>query len=157
MSVTGLVKLDSDEQGDSEEQFNINQFVRETNDLLQSFIELMLTTNSHSMKMVNMIDDISKQMDQAFSLLKGVSGIANQTNLLALNAAIEAARAAEAGRGFAVVADEVRALSQNSNRFSDEIGAFVQKASHDISEAKVVASNMASQDMNHTISAIKPE
>jgi len=148
-------ELNEDAAGTSHEHFNMQQFVNETNVLLQQFIELMVNTSTSSMKMVHAIDDISDQMDEAFNLLKDVSGIANQTNLLALNAAIEAARAGEAGRGFAVVADEVRKLSHHSNRFSDQIGGVVQKAKADISEAKGVISSMASKDMNDTIAAKK--
>ena len=155
----GIVQaLVSNAEADSDaeranDHFNMQQFVKETNVLLQQFIELLVNTSTNSMKMVDAIDDISQQMDEAFNLLKDVSGIANQTNLLALNAAIEAARAGEAGRGFAVVADEVRNLSQHSNRFSEQIGSVVQKAKADISEAKEVISSMASKDLNDTISA----
>ncbi len=150
--VHGLIKSTDTDDG-QHQGFDITVFVRETNELLQQFIDLMLTTSHHSMRMVHAIDDISSQMDEAFTLLKDVSAIANQTNLLALNAAIEAARAGEAGRGFAVVADEVRNLSQHSNRFSDEIRGVVEKAQKDISEAKKVVSEMASKDMTDTISA----
>jgi methyl-accepting chemotaxis protein len=154
--VHALVSSEQEEQDGgviATDHFNMQQFVNETNQLLQQFIELMINTSTNSMNMVHAIDDISHQMDEAFNLLKDVSGIANQTNLLALNAAIEAARAGEAGRGFAVVADEVRSLSQHSNRFSDQIGSVVQKAKTDISEAKQVISSMASKDMNDTIAA----
>lgn len=149
--VRGLV--DSGQDNGESEDFNFRDFVTNTNELLQQFVDLMVATSYNGMKMVHAIDDISNQMDDAFSLLKDVSSIANQTNLLALNAAIEAARAGEAGRGFAVVADEVRNLSQHSNRFSGEIGAVVQKAKSDIAAAKTVVSDMASKDMTETISA----
>lgn len=148
-----LVKVEKDVEKKSTAEFDISVFVHETNDLLQQFIDLMLSTSEHSMKMVHAIDDISGQMDEAFTLLKDVSSIANQTNLLALNAAIEAARAGEAGRGFAVVADEVRNLSRHSNRFSDEIRKVVEKAQTDIATAKLTVSDMASNDMTDTISA----
>jgi len=152
--VHSLVNLQSDGEQEADE-LNINLFVSETHKLLQQFIELTLNTSQNSMRMVHAIDDISHQMDEVFALLKDVSGIANQTNLLALNAAIEAARAGEAGRGFAVVADEVRSLSQHSNRFSEEIGAVVQKTKTDISAAKIVVSDMASKDMTSTITSEK--
>jgi methyl-accepting chemotaxis protein len=152
--VHSLVRSEQAQEGsESSNTFNIAVFVQETNDLLQQFVDLMISTSQNSMKMVHAIDDISHQMDEAFDLLQDVSSIANQTNLLALNAAIEAARAGEAGRGFAVVADEVRKLSQHSNRFSDEIRNVVGKAQSDIASAKQVVSNMASRDMTATISA----
>jgi len=150
--VHGLVHSDSGGEGVAPD-FNIALFVQETNELLQQFVDLMLSTSRNSMEMVHSIDDISRQMNDASALLKDVSSIANQTNLLALNAAIEAARAGEAGRGFAVVADEVRKLSQHSNRFSDEIRSVVEKAQMDIAQAKQVVSGMASKDMTATISA----
>lgn len=151
--VHALVNLQAAENEGMQEDFNIQVFVAETHTLLQQFIELTVNTSQNSMKMVHAIDDISKQMDEVFALLKDVSDIANQTNLLALNAAIEAARAGEAGRGFAVVADEVRNLSQHSNRFSEQIGLVVQNTKTDINAAKAVVSEMASKDMNSTITS----
>ncbi len=151
--IHGLLKAENNSEQTDKAEFDISMFVSDTNELLQQFVDLMLSTSQHSMKMVHSIDDISSKMDEAFNLLKDVSSIANQTNLLALNAAIEAARAGEAGRGFAVVADEVRNLSQHSNRFSDEIRAVVEKAQGDIALAKAVVSDMASKDMTDTISS----
>ncbi len=150
--VLGLLNADKGSDAPAgDTKFNIAQFLVETHGLLQRFVEIMISNSDNSSKMVNAIDDISRQMDEAFSLLNDVTAIANQTNLLALNAAIEAARAGDAGRGFAVVADEVRKLSQHSNRFSSEIGAVVQKAKTDISSAKDVVAEMASRDMSDAI------
>ena len=56
-------------------------------------------------------------------VVKLITDVAGQTNLLALNATIEAARAGEAGRGFAVVAAEVKALSSQTAKAAEEIGA----------------------------------
>lgn len=151
--IHGLLKKNEQTEKGEASEFDLQLFVSETKHLLQEFIDLMLSTSQHSMKMVHAIDDIAGQMDDAFKLLKDVSTIANQTNLLALNAAIEAARAGEAGRGFAVVADEVRNLSQHSNKFSEQIRKVVEKAQSDINDAKSVVSLMASKDMNDTIAA----
>ncbi len=146
--VLGMVEPDEDNGS-----FNMRGFVDETNQLLQHFIQMLLSTSQSSMKMVYTIDDIAKEMDQAFKLLDDVSKIAQQTNLLALNAAIEAARAGEAGRGFAVVADEVRNLSKNSNDFSEKIRTVIVKSKAGISEAKALVTAMASRDMTETISS----
>jgi methyl-accepting chemotaxis protein len=56
-------------------------------------------------------------------VIRLITDVAGQTNLLALNATIEAARAGEAGRGFAVVAAEVKALSSQTAKAAEEIGA----------------------------------
>ncbi len=151
--VNGLVSSGQSNGEDANGAFNTQVFVDETHSLLSHFIDLLLNTSTSSMKIVYTIDDVSKQMQEVYTLLKDVTGIANQTNLLALNAAIEAARAGEAGRGFAVVADEVRNLSQHSNRFSDEIQSVIGKANVSIDEAKKLVSSMASKDMTDIITA----
>ncbi len=150
-----MVKFLVDERSiaDESQDFNMRQFLDETDRLLKMFITQLLATSQNSMRMVYTIDDIAGHMESAFKLLDDVRSIADQTNLLALNAAIEAARAGEAGRGFAVVADEVRALSQNSNRFSEEIRVVVQKAKADIVEARHVVNEMASKDMTDTLTS----
>jgi methyl-accepting chemotaxis protein len=128
-------------------------FAEETDKVLRYFVDYVVNTSAHSMKMVEKIDDMMEQMHQADSLLGDVKIIADQTNLLALNAAIEAARAGDAGRGFAVVADEVRKLSKRSDRFSDEIRTVIGQAVISIDSARDSIQELASQDMNFAITA----
>lgn len=139
---------DGDEDAPGNDDVSFATFTRNTQTLLDSFVEQTLDVSVQSMNMMHIINDTMSQMDEVVKLVSDVKGISDQTNLLALNAAIEAARAGEAGRGFAVVADEVRNLSQHSNKFSDEIKSVVGKASENIQLAQETMQMIASKDMS---------
>ncbi len=132
---------------------NFSGFTRETDNVLQFFIDHILQISKQSMEMVAVINDVGGHMAHVEKLLGDVQKIADQTNLLALNAAIEAARAGEAGRGFAVVAGEVRNLSKNSDKFSEEIKVVVKASKENIRDAQNMIEIMASKDMNVAISS----
>ena len=147
--------IENSAQTDSEDNgsINIQQFAREVSELMEHFIEIMISVSTQSVATVHHIDDMVEHMDGIFNLLEDVKSIAEQTNLLALNAAIEAARAGDAGRGFAVVADEVRSLSVRSTAFNEQIREQVNNSKEVISRVRETVSVMASRDMNETITA----
>ena len=141
----------NEDAGDAESAHGIKEFVRETSETLQYFVDQVVVMSKQSVETVHKIDDISDQMSDMVSMQGNIRKIADQTNLLALNAAIEAARAGEAGRGFAVVADEVRRLSQISNQFSDEISAKIAQTMATVESTRILVGDMATQDMSVAI------
>ncbi len=139
--------------GDSAvEQFGVSEFVQQTEDFLNNYVEMVVDMSRRSVKTVERIDDMVTQMNRIHALLGDLKGIASQTDLLALNASIEAARAGEAGRGFAVVADEVRKLSVKANQFNEQIADEVKTINQAVEAARQEVAEMASNDMNVTLS-----
>jgi len=138
---------------DDGDSASINDFIQDTEGMMNYFIETIVNTSKESVRLVYKLDDLSERIVSIEVLLKDLKFISDQTNLLALNASIEAARAGEHGRGFAVVADEVRNLSMSSANFSNQIHDVVAEAVNGISDARSVIDAIASRDMRFVIDA----
>ncbi len=151
--VDDIIEHSSQTGTENDSGINIRQFAEEVSEMMEHFIEIMISVSKQSVATVHHIDDMVEQMDGIFNLLEDVKSIAAQTNLLALNAAIEAARAGDAGRGFAVVADEVRSLSVRSTAFNEQIRDQINDSKEVIERVRETVSKMASRDMNETMTA----
>ena len=145
----------SEKNEGQEEQISLDVFVNDTSEVMDYFIDFMVTSSKYSIDTVTGIDEMTDHIEGIFSLLSDVKSIADQTNLLALNAAIEAARAGEAGRGFAVVADEVRNLSVRSNQFNDQIRQRIEDAQRANVTTREIVGQTASADMTAIITGKK--
>jgi len=140
-------------QDDSSGDISMSDFIEDTSNMMNYFIETIVNTSKESVRLVYKLDDLCEKVVSIETLLKDLKFISDQTNLLALNASIEAARAGEHGRGFAVVADEVRNLSMSSGNFSNQIHNVVAEAVSGIKEAREVIDSIASRDMRFVIDA----
>ena len=94
--------------------------------------EIMKNVNSN-IKLVDDMENLTKNAADIKKVLSSISAVAIQTNLLALNAAIEASRAGEYGKGFKVVADEVKKLAQRTQESLKESNDSVEVAIKGIS------------------------
>ena len=148
---SGLVNKLAGTAKEDESGLVIADFIEETDRILQYYVDLLVEVSSYSVGAILKIDELSRSMDDMFSILDAVQKLSKETNLLALNAAIEAARAGEAGRGFAVVANEVRNLSESSSSLNDEIRIKVEQAKLSMKDVYEEVALIAKLDLNEAI------
>ena len=120
---------------------------------VKSLNDKALETKSVSVKIIDDINKLDRDMKAIEKVIDAIAGIAEQTNLLSLNAAIEAARAGEAGRGFAVVAAEVRKLADQSKNATTIISNIISSIKKK-TEVTVEAANSASEIIKKQMEAV---
>ncbi len=98
---------------------------------------------------VEVIERLTKQVNEVQNIVGTILQISSQTNLLALNASIEAARAGEAGKGFAVVADEIRQLSEQTKAASDNIIVITNELNKD--------TQLANESIENSVLSVKKQ
>ncbi len=157
-SFTGMQSVNEEQQAifhklfeKNDDQMSFEEFVSETETLLEYFVEMVLRNSKDSIYLMQKLDDMTDRVNSVLSLLDNVKGIASSINLLSLNASIEAARAGEAGRGFSVVAQEVRSLSDAADKVSDEINTLSTQVIEKLDNVNEVVKRIASNDMNRAM------
>lgn len=143
--IEGMISALSGDDSE-EDQITIGSFIKNSAELMSSFVALSTAASEQSLELVAHIDEMSVHVEDMIVRLSDMSVIADQTRLLSLNATIEAARAGEMGRGFGVVADEVRHLSNNSNDFNDQIREQLQLMQSSMQRTRAAVHATASRD-----------
>ncbi|WP_246725565.1 methyl-accepting chemotaxis protein [Beijerinckia sp. L45] len=105
--------------------------LRNKSDLIESGLvtaaDALHQAHVRSCSALTSVEDLTLSISEIERVVRTIASIAAQTNLLALNATIEAARAGSAGAGFRVVASEVKALSQQTQRATEDIVQSVKR------------------------------
>ncbi len=144
------------EQQPDRAKINIRDFTIETGAFLTQFTDLLASVSQQSIRTVYRIDDMVDQLDEVFSLINSINGIADETFILAVNASIEAARTkdvnTQSGHSFSVIASNIRELSKKTRRFNDQIGTQIGKARTTVNEVREIIAAMASRDLNVALS-----
>ncbi|BCZ47411.1 methyl-accepting chemotaxis protein [Clostridium gelidum] len=110
-------------------------------DIINALIDKANETQKITLEVNNVIQAVSKSVEDIAIMNDTITQITKQTNLLSLNAAIEAARAGESGKGFSVVADEIKKLAEKTELSAKEIGNTITYVKSNVENAVMKAND----------------
>lgn len=126
----------------------IDDNASQTDDQIYHSVQAMNQSSEGMSKTVKLMEDLTIQSKEIFSILSIIGKIAQQTNLLSLNATVEAARAGKHGRGFAVVAGEVKELAARTAKATQEIEDMVESFQEGVNQ--IIKGVRVNADLNAT-------
>ena len=110
-------------------------------EIINALINKANETKKITCEVNDVIQLVSKSVEDIAIMNETITEITQQTNLLSLNAAIEAARAGEAGKGFSVVADEIKKLAEKTELSAKEIANTITYVKSNVENAVMKAND----------------
>lgn len=123
-------------------------------DIINALISKANETQKITWEVNDVIQLVSKSVEDIATMNNTITKITKQTNLLSLNAAIEAARAGDAGKGFSVVAEEIKKLAEQTGLSAKEISNTITNVKSNVENA-VAKANETSNAVENQQNSVK--